>query len=218
MSNQNEQSAPAGAEPAPPLAVESLMERWRKSADQLAATNPGDSAETQADERGHADGLREAADDLAEAVATPHAPPACVNCGLSVEDAEKMRAWKDSEDWKAYPRVTINRAQAAAWFLANGFVAETGFGDEDRYGKNWSSREGMGDTSLEFIPHDYGWSAIVGSHASGTNPRMGIGTCATVQDIARTTEAVRLINGYKKPDESGLAAVPPVPGPATESK
>jgi len=82
------------------------------------------------------------------------------------------------------------------WLLSKGFIR-----DEGRLGKCWSTRIGIDSTSLLFWPHDLGWEAIIGHHASGTNPELGIGTCETLEDIQMVYNTIRLINGYKKPDE-----------------
>ncbi len=73
------------------------------------------------------------------------------------------------------------------------------------WGIAWSCRNGYDSTELEWCPlhrhaNDIGWDAIVGHHASGENPRELIGTCETLDDIIRTHEAIRLINGYKEPE------------------
>lgn len=81
------------------------------------------------------------------------------------------------------------------WLRSMGFVPE-----REMWCIAWSGRLGYDFTSLEFWPHDKGWAAIVGHHASGENPRMGIGDCESLEDVQRTYEAIRLINGYKEPE------------------
>lgn len=83
------------------------------------------------------------------------------------------------------------------WLLAHGYV----WNEDEKLGIAWSTRIGMDFTDLEFWPWDRGVDAIIGHHASGTNPRMEIGTCESLEDVIRTHEAIRLINGYKQPPQ-----------------
>lgn len=92
--------------------------------------------------------------------------------------------------------------EIADWFLANGFVRDD-VASYIRYCISWSTRSGYDFTELEFQndpkstrPTD--WEAIVGHHASGTNPRMGIGTCRNLAEIQQVFETLRTINGYEK--------------------
>lgn len=71
--------------------------------------------------------------------------------------------------------------------------------------KAWSTRCGYDCTDLEFYPlarhaNDEGWDAIIGCHASGTNPRMLLGTCENLADVQMVVHTVRFLNGYKSPD------------------
>jgi len=93
------------------------------------------------------------------------------------------------------------RQKAIAWFKAHGYV-ETG---TCLWGIAWDTRSGYDFCDLEFYPlerhaNDEGWDAIIGHHASGTNPRCQIGRCETLADIVRTHNAIRLINGYERPE------------------
>lgn len=95
--------------------------------------------------------------------------------------------WND-ERWKPI----------AEWLLSMGFVRS-----HDGYYLEiaWGTRIGYDHTSLLFYPHNKGVEAVIGHHASGTNPKLGIGTCETLEDVQRTYEAIRLINGFKAPEE-----------------
>lgn len=96
------------------------------------------------------------------------------------------------------------------WLKSKHFVRD---GDDEwqPWGYCWSTREGMEHLSLLFFPmnrhmNDSGLLAAVRLHASGTHPTLQIGTCETLEDVQRTAEAIRLINGYKRPE--GEAATP----------
>ncbi len=78
------------------------------------------------------------------------------------------------------------------WLLTHGYV----WNNKETLGIAWSTRIGIDFTDLEFWPWDRGVTAIVGHHAGGSNPRMAIGDCESVEDVIRTHEAIRLINGY----------------------
>jgi hypothetical protein len=86
----------------------------------------------------------------------------------------------------------------AAWLLSNRFL-RTG----SLLGIAWSMRSGYDYTDLEFWPHSKGCDAIVGHHASGTNPRLVIGTCETLADVQMVYNTIRHINGYPTADEHG---------------
>lgn len=99
-------------------------------------------------------------------------------------------------------RVVLTEAQrpTADWLKSRGFVE-----DEFVLAYAWSSRSGMGFIDLEFFPtqrhaNDAGFMAIIGSHASGENPRLQIGFCEHLPDVQLVTETIRRINGYKKPE------------------
>lgn len=67
----------------------------------------------------------------------------------------------------------------------------------------WSNRSGLDYTDLEFHPcarhkDDFGWAAVIGCHASGTNPRMQIGTCETIEDVRLVHDVIRHVNGYQR--------------------
>jgi hypothetical protein len=83
----------------------------------------------------------------------------------------------------------------AAWLLSKGFVR-----DRSLLCIAWSTRLGYDFTGLEFWPHDKGCEAIVGHHASGTNPRLSIGTCETLADVQMVYDTIRRINGYPTAD------------------
>jgi hypothetical protein len=91
------------------------------------------------------------------------------------------------------------------WFKSKNFVWDE---KRKRWCIAWDKRSGHDFTDLEFQyegPHANQWYAIVGHHASGTNPRMhiDIGVCESMEDIERTYNAIRLINGYPHPEEPG---------------
>lgn len=92
-----------------------------------------------------------------------------------------------------------------AWLLSKGFVE-----DGERLCFAWSCRSGYDYTDLEFQPwhndkYPNRWDAIVGHHASGTNPRMIIGVCESLADVRMVYEAIRLTNGYQAPEQPGSA-------------
>lgn len=89
---------------------------------------------------------------------------------------------------------------AESWFQSKGFLR-----DGDLWSIAWPCRSGIDFTDLEFYPlrrrvDDTGWDAIVGHHASGTNPRIVIGRCETLADVQRVYDTIRLINGYPAPE------------------
>lgn len=88
------------------------------------------------------------------------------------------------------------------WLEISGYVFDE---DRDCWAIAWSMRVGYDYTDLEFRSSGTGryansLDAIIGHHASGSNPRMILGQCDTLEDVIRTHEAVRLINGYPKPE------------------
>lgn len=93
------------------------------------------------------------------------------------------------------------RQETIEWFKSHGYVPD----GDSLWSIAWSTRSGFDFTDLSFWPlarhdRDTGWDAIVGHHASGTNPRVHIGTCETLDDIKRIHETLRLLNGYKHPE------------------
>ena len=89
----------------------------------------------------------------------------------------------------------MTREQFDAWFVAHGFIR-----GGNRWCIAWSCRDGYDFTDLEFIPLGQGWDVVVGHHASGTNPRLFIGHCDSLADIERIYHAIRLTNGFNRPD------------------
>jgi hypothetical protein len=89
------------------------------------------------------------------------------------------------------PKPTKRDPTIEPWLLSKGFVW-----DEGKLCVAWSHRSGFDRTSLMFWPHDYGWDAVIGCHASGENPRLGMGTCYTLAEVQMVCETVRCINGY----------------------
>jgi hypothetical protein len=88
------------------------------------------------------------------------------------------------------------------WLKAHGYV-QTQNDPASNWGIAWSTRIGIDFTDLEFWP----WTnragvpcveAIVGHHASGTNPRLAIGTCESLADVQMVHDTIRRINGYKQ--------------------
>jgi hypothetical protein len=98
--------------------------------------------------------------------------------------------------------------QHIEWFKSKGFVQERGNGN---WVIAWGCRSGYDFAGLEFYPlqrraNDCGWDAILGHHASGTNPRLILGTCENLADIQMAYNTVRLLNGYPQaePERSAL--------------
>ena len=94
------------------------------------------------------------------------------------------------------------REAIIAWLESQGFIL-----DGRDWGIAWSCRSGYDFIDLEFQPidrwdGDQGWSVVVGHHASGTNPRMGIGVCDTMADVAMVVNTIRLINGFPTPEDA----------------
>jgi len=94
-----------------------------------------------------------------------------------------------------------HRNEVRDWLLSKKFII-----DRDMLCIAWSKRNGMDWTDLEFYPleryeGDIGWDAIVGHHASGTNPRLIIGRCETLADIQMVYETIKHINGYPNAEE-----------------
>lgn len=108
-----------------------------------------------------------------------------------------------------------HRKPITDWMLAHGFI----FDDERGVmAITWSTRSGYDFTDLEFYPlarhaEDQGWDAIVGHHASGTNPRMVIGCCEQLSDVAMVFDTIRRINGYKEPEAVRLDHCPTCDSP-----
>lgn len=91
-----------------------------------------------------------------------------------------------------------HRAEVVKWLLSKGFIRDRGL-----LAFAWDTRSGYDFCDLEFYPlaryeHDQGWDAIVGHHASGTNPRLCIGRCETLADVQMVYDTIRRINGYKQ--------------------
>lgn len=113
---------------------------------------------------------------------------------------------------KYVPRDYINepqRADVVAWLTARGFIR-----DGELLVIAWSNRLGYDFTDLEFYPlarhaNDTGWDVIVGHHASGTNPRMVIGTCENLADVQMVYDTIRRINGWKGPEDERESQAPP---------
>lgn len=107
-----------------------------------------------------------------------------------------------SEEWVARDYIGEAHRQAVVeWLLSRGFIRDRG-----NLVIAWSNRAGLDSATLEFYPldrhpDDMGWDAIVGCHASGLNPRMVIGRCETLEDVQRAYTTIRLLNGYKQPEE-----------------
>lgn len=97
-----------------------------------------------------------------------------------------------------------HRQEVVVWLKSKGFVRDGMF----LLSIAWSTRCGYDFTDLEFSPlarhkDDTGWDAIIGHHASGTNPRLCIGTCENLADVQMVYETIRRINGYGGPEDEG---------------
>lgn len=84
------------------------------------------------------------------------------------------------------------------WLFSQGYV-------RDHDGINiciaWPMRSGYDYTDLEFNPLGDGrWNAIIGHHASGTNPRLIIGTCDDLSDVQDVHALIQRLNGYPGPE------------------
>lgn len=95
----------------------------------------------------------------------------------------------------------LHRQPVVEWLRAKHYVVSHGGGALE-YG--WATRSGE-DVLLRFWPlarhaHDVGWIAIIGHHASGTNPALELGTCETLAEIQETHDLIRRLNGYPHPD------------------
>lgn len=91
----------------------------------------------------------------------------------------------------------------ADWLRSKGFVPGEAYDVTGILEIAWSHRSGYDRAVLRFLPiqrraGDQGWIATIGCHASGTNPQVELGCCETLEDVQRTCEAVRLINGFPK--------------------
>lgn len=99
-------------------------------------------------------------------------------------------------DYYAEPK----RRQVIDWLTSRGFIR-----DASCLEICWSDRIGCEHVTLAFFPigrheGDEAWDAIIGHHASGTNPRMVFGTCETLSDVQMAYNTIRLLNGYEKPE------------------
>lgn len=103
------------------------------------------------------------------------------------------------------------RQPVIQWLVSKGFMR-----DREILGIAWGCRSGYDFTDLEFYPlarhaHDEGWYAIIGHHASGTNPRLVIGTCETLADVQMVYDTIRKINGYPTAEaESQVRSIGPL--------
>jgi hypothetical protein len=100
-----------------------------------------------------------------------------------------------------------HRREIVEWLLSKGFVEDRGM-----LGIAWSTRIGIDYTDLLFYPlarrlEDPAWDAVIGHHASGTNPRMNIGTCETLADVRMVYDTIRRINGYLAPNDEDRGSV-----------
>lgn len=101
--------------------------------------------------------------------------------------------------WDKYPAIH-------AWLRSVGYVEE-----DEQLAIAWGGRIGYDYHSVIFNPHDKGVDVICGQHASGRNPRILIGTCESLDDVQRTHEAIRLINGYPEAEPNRGPESSPVP-------
>lgn len=113
---------------------------------------------------------------------------------------------------------TTTHAHYADWFRAHGYVQGS---PASNFEIAWSTRIGYDSTTLEFWP----WvnragvvcvDAIVGPHASGTNPRVVIGTCDSLAEVQEAHDLIRRLNGYQRPEPEALAASVPQETPQLE--
>jgi hypothetical protein len=100
-----------------------------------------------------------------------------------------------------------NRLSVVEWLRSRRFIENCG-----AFCIAWSCRSGYDRTSLEFHPlarhaNDTGWAAVIGRHASGTNPRIQIGTCESMSEVMMVYDTIRRINGY--PDVEDERILPP---------
>jgi hypothetical protein len=98
--------------------------------------------------------------------------------------------WQPS--WKRVPAADRIRGadSVLAWLLLNDYHLS----GQEIWSISWSGPLGYDFTSLHFVPHDFGWDAIVGHHASGENPRLHIGLCRTLADVQRTHALIHDLN------------------------
>lgn len=91
--------------------------------------------------------------------------------------------------------------EIAEMLRSMGYVHQRADDPTSNLGIAWSTRIGYDFTDLEFWP----WinragvacvDAIVGHHASGTNPRLQIGCCETLAEIRDVHDVIRRLNGY----------------------
>jgi len=90
----------------------------------------------------------------------------------------------------------------ALWLLEKGFIRDGG-----NLCKAFDPRSGYDFCDLEFFPlarydGDLGWDAIIGHHASGTNPRMILGTCETLEEVQMVYHCVSTINDGYDPERN----------------
>ncbi len=134
---------------------------------------------------------------------------------LSEPQAAQPQGFVDANARMREPKkpVAVTEAQRpiADWLKAHGFI-------EDRYvfATCWSTRSGIDFTDLEFYPwaneeYPSRFTAIIGHHESGTNPRTQIGDCDTLSDVQMVCETIRLINGYQQPEPMASPVLPAPP-------
>jgi len=70
--------------------------------------------------------------------------------------------------------------------LENGFKKF----DDWTYGPKFSFSQDYDHLSLILMAHDFGYDLILGLHASGTNPRMNIGSSNSAEDILAVRDAI----------------------------
>jgi len=84
------------------------------------------------------------------------------------------------------------------WFDAHGFVWDAA---RECHAIAWGMRDGYDFTELEFRPwknlkYPDRYDVVIGHHASGTNPRMCIGSADSPSEAQAIYEGLRQINGY----------------------
>lgn len=87
------------------------------------------------------------------------------------------------------------------WLLSKGFVYEEN--SRDLLAIAWGCRSGYDFAHLEFYRVQSGgdvWEAIIGHHASGLNPRVRFGCCATLDEVEAVYDLHRRLNGYPGPE------------------
>lgn len=134
-----------------------------------------------------------------------------VSCLVPTSQLPHDARWNKAAEREKYE--ALGRSTAPSPFHAEPqrqpvmeFLRECGFvADGCLMVKGWSTRSGWDHTDLEFYPlarhaNDQGWDAIIGHHASGSNPRMLLGTCETLAEVKMVYATVRILNGYKEPE------------------